>query len=85
MDNQLIHEKGQISFAELINLAYLNRISLSSTGFYATPEIYYDREKAEGHPFFYYAYGIALSEVEIDVLTGENTVTRVDILHDVGN
>ena len=85
VDNQLIHEKGQISFAELINLAYLNRISLSSTGFYATPEIYYDREKAEGHPFFYFAYGIALSEVEIDVLTGENTVTRVDILHDVGN
>ncbi len=85
VNNQLIHEKGQISFPELINLAYLNRISLSSTGFYATPEIYYDREKAEGHPFFYYAYGIALSEVEVDVLTGENSVTRVDILHDVGN
>ncbi|RBW47584.1 xanthine dehydrogenase molybdopterin binding subunit [Psychromonas sp. B3M02] len=84
-DNQLVHEKGQISFAELINLAYLNRISLSTTGYYATPEIYYDREKAEGHPFFYYAYGLALSEVEIDILTGENTVTRTDILHDVGS
>jgi xanthine dehydrogenase large subunit len=85
IDNQLIHEKGKISFPELINLAYLNRISLSTTGFYATPEIYYDREKAEGHPFFYFAYGIALSEVEIDLLTGENSLTRVDILHDVGN
>ena len=84
-DNKLIHEKGEIAFAVLINLAYLNRISLSTTGFYSTPEIYYDREKAEGHPFFYFAYGLALSEVEIDLLTGENTLTRVDILHDVGN
>lgn len=85
VDNQLLHEKGQLSFAELIQLAYLHRISLSATGFYATPEIYYDREKAAGRPFFYYSHGIALSEVEIDLLTGENTVTRVDILHDVGN
>jgi xanthine dehydrogenase large subunit len=84
-DNKLLHEKGEISFAELINLAYLNRISLSATGYYATPEIFYDREKAEGRPFFYYSYGIALSEVEIDLLTGENSLTRVDILHDVGN
>jgi len=84
-NNKLIHDKGEISFSELVGLAYLNRISLSTTGFYATPEIYYNREKAEGHPFFYYAYGIALSEVEVDILTGENTVTQVDILHDVGN
>ncbi|MEL0628194.1 xanthine dehydrogenase molybdopterin binding subunit [Psychromonas aquatilis] len=84
-NNKLIHEKGEISFPELINLAYLNRISLSTTGFYSTPEIYYNRDKAEGHPFFYFAYGLALSEVEVDLLTGENTLTRVDILHDVGN
>ncbi len=85
INNTLFHEKGQISFAELINLAYINRISLSATGFYATPKIYYNRDKSEGHPFFYYAHGVALSEVEIDILTGENTVIRVDILHDVGN
>lgn len=85
IDNKLVYEKNQMSFAELINLAYVNRISLSATGFYATPKVYYNRDKAEGHPFFYYAHGVALSEVEIDILTGENTVTRVDILHDVGN
>ena len=84
-NDKLVHTKGEIAFPELVNLAYLNRISLSSTGFYATPKIYYNRDKAEGHPFFYYAHGVALSEVEIDLLTGENTVTRVDILHDVGN
>ena len=59
-------------------------MSLSSTGFYATPEIHYDRETARGRPFFYFAYGAAVSEVVIDTLTGENRLLRVDILHDVG-
>lgn len=84
-DNKVRHDKGEISFDELAALAYLNRISLSSTGFYATPKIHYDREQAKGRPFFYYAHGVALTEVEIDTLTGENTVTKVDIIHDVGN
>ena len=84
-DDQVTHAKGQLSFAELAQLAYMNRISLSATGYYATPKIHYDRAKAEGRPFFYFAHGVSLSEVEIDVLTGENTVTRVDILHDVGS
>lgn len=84
-NNKVIHEKGELSFAELANTAYLNRISLSSSGYYATPKIHYDREKAQGHPFFYYANGVAISEVEVDTLTGENTVIRTDILHDVGN
>lgn len=84
-DNKITHDKGEISFNELANLAYMNRISLSSTGYYATPKIHYDRAKGEGRPFFYYAHGVAMSEVEVDILTGENTVTRVDILHDVGS
>ena len=84
-DNNVIHDKGVISFNKLAELAYLQRVSLSSTGFYATPKIHYDRAKSEGRPFFYYSHGVALSEVEIDILTGENTVVRADILHDVGN
>ena len=71
-------------FAEFVQLAYLNRISLSATGFYRTPKIYYDRETAQGRPFFYFAYGAAVSEVVIDTLTGEYRVLRVDICHDVG-
>ncbi len=74
----------EIGFAELVGQAYLNRVSLSSTGFYATPGIHYDRDKARGRPFFYFAYGAAVSEVVIDTLTGENRVLRVDILHDAG-
>ncbi len=73
-----------ITFDELIGQAYLARVSLSSTGFYKTPKIFYDRETASGRPFYYFAYGAAVSEVMIDSLTGEHKLLRVDILHDVG-
>jgi len=73
-----------MAFEALIAEAYQARISLSATGFYATPKIHYDREKAAGRPFYYFAYGAAASEVLVDVLTGEYKVIRVDILHDAG-
>ena len=74
----------RISFAEAASLCWQGRVSLSSTGFYATPDIHWDRQKGCGKPFYYFAYGAAVSEVAIDMLTGENRVNRVDILHDVG-
>jgi xanthine dehydrogenase large subunit len=73
------------SFAELCRRAHLARIPLSATGFYATPDIHYDRAAHRGRPFLYFAYGAALSEVVIDTLTGEHKVVAVDILHDVGH
>ncbi len=73
-----------LPFAEFIELAYFNQISLSSTGFYRTPKIYYDRDQARGRPFYYFAYGAACSEVVVDTLTGEYKILRADILHDVG-
>jgi xanthine dehydrogenase large subunit len=75
---------GQQSFAELVQQAYLARVSLSATGFYKTPKIYYDREQAKGRPFYYFTCGAAVSEVEIDRLSGMYQVKRVDILHDAG-
>ena len=74
----------QLSFPEFVKLAYFNRVSLSSTGFYKTPKIGYDRKAAKGRPFLYYANGAAVSEVIVDTFTGEYKVTQVDILHDVG-
>lgn len=71
-------------FAEFINAAYLARTPLSATGFYRTPEIHFDKALGKGQPFYYYAHGAAASEVEIDTLTGEYRVLRVDILHDAG-
>ncbi|WP_201551758.1 xanthine dehydrogenase molybdopterin binding subunit [Psychrobacter fjordensis] len=79
-----IADKATLTFAELTLLAYQHRISLSSTGYYKTPKIFYDRSKAWGRPFFYFALGASCSEVEIDILTGEYKVLRCDILHDVG-
>jgi xanthine dehydrogenase large subunit len=72
------------SFEKVAAMAYAGRVSLSSTGFYATPEISWDREAGQGRPFFYFAYGAACSEVVIDTLTGENRILRTDILHDAG-
>ncbi|WP_108459880.1 xanthine dehydrogenase molybdopterin binding subunit [Devosia naphthalenivorans] len=77
-------QAGFIPFAELAASAYLNRVQLSAAGFYETPKIHWDRATGRGHPFYYFAYGAAASEVTIDTLTGEYTVDRVDILHDVG-
>ncbi len=71
-------------FAEVAKLCFLNRVPLSATGFYATPKIHWDRDKAKGRPFLYFACGAACSEVTVDTLTGEMRVDRVDILHDCG-
>jgi len=73
-----------ITFSELVLEAYLHRVQLSATGFYRTPKIWWDAETARGRPFYYFAYGAAVSEVVVDLLTGENRVVAVDILHDVG-
>ena len=74
----------EIGFAELVKAAYMARVQLSATGFYATPKIHWDRKAGRGHPFYYFAYGAAASEVAVDTLTGEYRVERVDILHDCG-
>ena len=81
---EVIAGDNRFSFAEFVQLAYMNRISLSATGYYKTPKIHYDRDKAKGQPFFYYANGAAVSEVLIDTLTGENKLLRTDICQDVG-
>ncbi|WP_299622256.1 xanthine dehydrogenase molybdopterin binding subunit [uncultured Tateyamaria sp.] len=89
--DQVVFDDGQVtagtrtySFAEVAAMAHQARISLSSTGFYKTPDIEWDRIKGHGRPFFYFAYGAAVTEVVIDTLTGENRILRADILHDAG-
>ena len=82
---QVIIGKTRLSFAQAANACWQGRISLSATGFYATPDIHWNEEAGKGSPFYYFAYGAAVSEVIIDCLTGEHRVRRVDILHDVGH
>ncbi|HVP65688.1 MAG TPA: xanthine dehydrogenase molybdopterin binding subunit [Anaeromyxobacteraceae bacterium] len=74
-----------MEFAELAALSHRRRVSLSSTGFYRTPLVHWDRERFRGRPFYYFSWGAAVSEVEVDTLTGEYRVRRVDILHDCGS
>jgi len=84
-ENGLVKFKGKkFKFNKLIKEAYLNRVSLSSSGFYSTPKIRFNLKKFYGRPFLYFCYGAAVSEVLIDTLTGENKILQVDILHDAG-
>jgi xanthine dehydrogenase large subunit len=83
--NRVLAGNEGMTFAELAKLCWLERVQLSASGFYKTPDIHWDRAKASGKPFFYFAYGAACAEVIVDTMTGENRVTRVDILHDCGN
>ncbi len=80
-----LNPERKIEFNKIVQQAYLKQVSLSSTGFYKTPGIYFDREKGQGKPFYYFAYGMSVSEVEIDTLTGMYSLLRSDIIHDVGD
>ncbi len=77
--------KQTVQIDEVIRAAYLERISLSATGYYRTPDIHWDRVKGRGKPFHYFAYGAAVTEVEVDGFTGMMQVLRTDILQDVGD
>ena len=84
-ENNKVKFKGKsFKFNSLIKEAYLNRVSLSSSGFYATPKIHFDKKNFQGRPFLYFCYGAAVSEVLVDTLTGENKILRVDVIHDAG-
>ncbi|HWF18157.1 MAG TPA: xanthine dehydrogenase molybdopterin binding subunit [Verrucomicrobiae bacterium] len=79
------HPEVRIPLAEIVRKAYFQRISLSATGYYRTPDIHWDRAKGRGKPFHYFAYGAAVTEVEVDGFTGMMQVLRTDILQDVGD
>ncbi len=83
-NGQVFTGRNSMSFGEAAKLTHAARVPLSSTGFYATPKITWERAKAKGNPFLYFAYGAACSEVTIDTMTGEMRVDRADLLHDVG-
>ena len=74
-----------VDWKSVVMNAYLQRVQLFSDGFYRTPNIHWDRQKGKGDAFYYFAYGAAVSEVEVNTFTGEYHTRRVDILHDVGD
>ncbi|MEE8366073.1 MAG: xanthine dehydrogenase molybdopterin binding subunit [Gammaproteobacteria bacterium] len=84
-DGQVSSGGQSMPFAELVNLAYQSRVQLWSDGFYQTPGLHWDAKTLQGRPFYYFAYGAAVSEVVIDTLSGEFKLLRADLLHDAGN
>jgi xanthine dehydrogenase molybdopterin binding subunit len=78
------HPAEALEFLEVVDRAYMQRISLAATGYYSTPDIHWDRVAGRGRPFHYFACGAAVSEVEVDGYSGMSTVRRVAILHEVG-
>lgn len=85
VDDRVMVGDETLTFIDVVQLSYLNRVQLWSSGFYKTPDIYFDKEAGSGTPFYYFAHGAAVSEVVVDTLTGEYRVTQVDILQDVGD
>ncbi len=83
-DGQVGVNGQSFAFGDIVMQAYTSRVQLWSEGFYATPGLHWNRETLQGRPFFYFAYGAAVSEVVIDTLTGECRLLRADVLHDVG-
>jgi len=75
----------RIPFAEVVKAAYAQRVQLFADGFYRTPGLHWDKSRMQGQPFHYFVFGAAVSEVEVDGFTGQYTLRRVDILHDVGD
>ena len=83
-NDQVVCGDRSFRFEEVVQAAYLARVQLSATGFYRTPGVHFDKEAGRGEPFYYFANGAAVAEVIVDSLNGEYRVSRVDILHDVG-
>ena len=81
----MANPERKIVFEQIVKAAHQQQVSLSSTGYYKTPGVHFDRETGQGNPFYYYSFGMAVSEVMIDVLTGHHSLLRSDILQDVGD
>ena len=83
-NDEIVVDGQRIAFTDLALQAYMARVQLWSDGFYATPKLHWNRDTLQGRPFYYFAYGAAVSEVVVDTLTGEWKLARADVLHDVG-
>jgi xanthine dehydrogenase/oxidase len=80
-----LKEQWREKWPLIIAHAYTQRVNLHSTELYRAP--HYDQpvdHYDKGKFFAYFTYSFTVSEVEIDVLTGEFVVLRTDLLYDAG-
>ncbi|TKJ37612.1 xanthine dehydrogenase molybdopterin binding subunit [candidate division LCP-89 bacterium B3_LCP] len=78
------HPAGRLSFSDVVKRAHLSRVPLGAHGFYKTPGVHFDREAGRGNPFYYFVYGCALVQVEVDILYGNSKLLKVFIVHETG-
>ncbi len=76
--------KTELTWDQLVMIAFLKRICLTENGHYATPTIHFDMTKEKGHPFAYHVYGLALMQVTLDCVRGTYEFDTVKIVHDFG-
>jgi xanthine dehydrogenase large subunit len=84
-DGRVYIDNRSMSFGELAHECWFQRVSLSASGFYKTPEIHFDQASMTGHPFYYFTHGACAAEAAIDTLTGEARILRADIVQDCGS
>jgi xanthine dehydrogenase large subunit len=74
-----------LTWTQLVQLAYFSRVSLSSHAHYATPEIYFDKTINKGKPFAYHVFGVSIIETTLDCIRGTYEIDSVKVVHDFGN
>jgi len=74
----------RVKFTDLITAAYASRVSLMATGFARSQSVKYDASTGKGAPFREFTFGAAVSEVQVDRLTGETRILRSDLVVDAG-
>lgn len=77
-------EPSELSWEQLVQAAFLDRVCLTENGHYATPVIHFDKTKEKGHPFAYHVYGTAIFVVTLDCIRGTYEFDAVKLVHDFG-
>jgi xanthine dehydrogenase large subunit len=86
-DGEVYNEgrKAECSWSDLITYALEHRQNLSAQGYYATPNLFFDKKTSKGNPFAYHVYGASFTEVTLDVVRGRYEIDSVKIVHDGGD
>ncbi len=79
------HDRWAESWPDVVGRAFGDRLDLSAQALYSSPDLVEVSDtRTQGRPFYYFSWSAAVSEVEIDALTGETTIVRSDVLYDAG-
>ncbi|XP_048342384.1 aldehyde oxidase 3-like [Sphaerodactylus townsendi] len=78
----VIKKNPQGKWEDWAKTAFSESINLSAAGYFPGYHSNIDWKTGKGHPFPYFVFGAACSEVEIDCLTGDHKNLQTDIVID---